>query len=536
VLNELIAQRYRIIGKAGEGALSVVYRAHDERLDRDVALKVLKEGPGLDRHAAERFDAEARAAARIQDVHVVAIYDVIKCELGRAIVMEFVDGPSLFERLKVCGTLQEAAVISYARQIAQALIAAHAGGVLHRDVKPGNVLLTSDDTVKVVDFGLVKALDGTGATLTQSGMFVGSVQYVSPEQAQGQQLSPASDLYSLGVLIYEMRAGTVPYPGESPVAIALAHVTNPPPTRKALERNMSPALAAIVERLLNKDPQRRYASAAELAAALDAISPASDLSRARSSANTEAPTIISPILRFKQARRRFAAPAGLAAFFASWRARAVPTMRERFATDRILLGRLIEKGRSLEGSDRRRAAIVACGILLILIALLAGPAVALVPNVYGKPLTQATALLTHSGLRASVRERPSRTLAPGIIVAQSPSAGSHLSRGSAVQIVESSGLPFVAVPRLTGLSVAAARQVLHQIDLQARLGAIVSDQPPYTIVEQAPSAGARLREGTAMMVVFAIPQAPPAYAQSAPYEAIAPRERRAKYRGHGPHG
>ncbi|HEV2261621.1 MAG TPA: serine/threonine-protein kinase, partial [Candidatus Rubrimentiphilum sp.] len=338
---KLVAKRYRIIAKKGEGALSIVYQAHDTVLERDVALKVLKTGPGIDAHAVERFDSEARSAARITDPHVAAIYDVIGSELGSAIVMEFVDGPSLAQRLKVVGALPEATAVRYARQIAQALAAAHAHGLVHRDVKPANVLLTANDEVKVVDFGLVKALDSTAATITGSGMLVGSVHYVSPEQAQGKAVSPASDLYSLGVVIYQMCSGDLPYGGESPVAIALAHVTNPVPSRRALEHVMSPGLALIVARLLEKDPARRYRSAGEVVNALDALTGEESKSV---SAAPDAPTIVTaiPVARTRnpiltqlrnRARnmdlRRLALATGCAILVATFLAFASPASRSR---------------------------------------------------------------------------------------------------------------------------------------------------------------------------------------------------------------
>ena len=469
-----VANRYRIIEVRGEGALSVVYRAHDTVLGRDVALKVLKSGPGLDRRAAERFDAEARTAARIVHPRIAAIYDVIDCELGRAIVMEYVDGPSLAERLKVCRALPEPTVMAYARQIAQALVAAHAQGVVHRDVKPGNVLLTSGDEVKVVDFGLVKALDGSTATLTQSGTFVGSVHYVSPEQAQGKTTTPASDLYSLGIVIYQMATGALPFAGDSPLAIALAHVTNKAPSRRDLEAAMSPGLAAIVARLLQKDPAKRYQSANDVLDALDGLSGAKPL--APEIAAVDAPTITAPIP-------------------------AVPPRRPTF------------------NPDRRAAAIVAgTALLVMLFLILARPAFAVLDDLRGHTAARARSILAQLGLRADVIARPSQTVRPGVIFAQSPAAGARLERGARVALTESSGIPLVSVPSIRGLSVTAAQRLLHRLHLQVRLGAAYSDAPVYTVVDQAPSAGTKVRLGTAMMVVFAIaPVAPyPVYDSGPP--------------------
>lgn len=491
---QLIAKRYRVIAKKGEGALSIVYRAHDTVLDRDVALKVLKSGPGLDRHAAERFDAEARAAARVVHPHVAAIYDVIECELGRAIVMEFIDGPSLAERLKVCGSLQEATTIGYARQIAQALAAAHALGLIHRDVKPGNALLTPGDEVKVVDFGLVKALDGTSATLTQSGMFVGSVHYVSPEQAQGKALSPASDLYSLGIIIYQMRTGHVPFGGEAPVAIALAHITNAVPSRRALEAAMSPGLATIVARLLQKDPARRYASAAEVVAALDDLSGQPAQTPAVAPVALDAPTVTTPIPVVPPRRPLIPAAAISAAAVSA----VLPRLRE---------------------VNVRRAAILAgSAILLLLFLIFAAPASAIVADVNGRSIAAARGMLAQSGLRTAVRTQPSEIVSPGVVMNERPGAGARLRPGATVQLVASSGPPFVTVPAMHGLPVNDARRELQQLKLQPRLGAQYSAAPQYTVIDQAPSAGTRVREGTGIVVVFAVQPQPvyPIYEDAGP--------------------
>ncbi|HEY8312648.1 MAG TPA: protein kinase, partial [Candidatus Baltobacteraceae bacterium] len=239
----------------------------------------------------QRFYLEARAAAKILDPHVVAVYDVVTEGTTHAIVMEYVDGRPLSERLKA-GPLPEPVAIDYARQAAQALQAAHAQGILHRDIKPANLLVSADGVLKVADFGLAKAAQPDDLTIVQPGHMIGSVHYFSPEQAQGKPLSPASDLYSLGVVLYQMRSGTVPFEGDSPVAVALAHVSTPAPSIDALHGTMSPALASIVHRLLAKDPRDRFASAAELD---DALARAQAAPSPTPAHGMDAPTIVTPM-------------------------------------------------------------------------------------------------------------------------------------------------------------------------------------------------------------------------------------------------
>jgi serine/threonine protein kinase len=266
----LLNGRYRLGSLLGEGAVGIVSRAWDEVLRRDVAVKMLKPAYASDERTVARFYAEARAAARLAHPHAVLVHDIVADRAWHAIVMEYVAGVSLERVLASEGRVGEARAVRYGREIAQALAAAHAGGLLHRDVKPSNVLITQNDGVKVADFGLAKAIVDVG-TSTEAGRLIGSASYVSPEQAQGLPLTPASDLYSLGVVLHRVVTGRLPFEGASPIAVAVAHVTAPAPAEYELAREMSPALASIVARLLRKVPAERYTSATELAAALAAI-------------------------------------------------------------------------------------------------------------------------------------------------------------------------------------------------------------------------------------------------------------------------
>lgn len=503
----LIANRYQLGRPLGEGALSVVYFAHDTTLQRDVALKVLKAGAGFDDSGMARFYAEARAAAKITDPHVVAIYDVLEAELGSAIVMEYVDGPSLAERLRVAGALPEHTAVKHAIEIAQALAAAHASGLVHRDIKPSNILLTKDDSVKVADFGLVKALDGSSATLTHSGMFAGSVHYVSPEQAQGKPLGPATDLYSLGIVLYQMLSGRVPFESNSPMATALAHVTQAAPRRRELESHMSPRLAAIVERLLQKDPSRRYASAADVAAELAS---SGDTPQAAAFQNDalDAPTIVAPhvqapppvqLFDAEEAKRK---AADLAAALALGREENVaPRLHEHAA-------RAHASARALP-LESRRLVLAAVGVaLIVLIALLSRPTVS-VANVRGQDQSQARAALAHLGLRPVIVPRASESVARGRVIGQDPRPGTRVRGNDAVTVIVSSGLPFVTVPAFTGMLIERAGPIVHRLKLDVRIGAQFSNAAANTIVVQAPGAGTRVREGTPIMLIISTgPQAP----------------------------
>jgi eukaryotic-like serine/threonine-protein kinase len=260
--------RYRLDRKLGEGGMATVYCGTDTVLRRRVAIKVLREQYAADQEFVRRFYQEAESAARLSHPNIVNTYDVGCEDHTYFIVMELVDGPSLAEIISADGKLPEPVAIDYATQIASGLAYAHRVGLLHRDIKPANVLVTKDDVVKLSDFGIARAVSQQTMTLTKPGLVMGSVYYMPPEQALGGELHEASDLYSLGVVLFQMLTGKLPFTGESPVSVALKHVHDPVPTIDGTKTGVSPALAAIVNKLLQKKPENRFASASELATAL----------------------------------------------------------------------------------------------------------------------------------------------------------------------------------------------------------------------------------------------------------------------------
>src|SRR3954462_5564817 len=258
--------RYRIERRIGSGGMADVYCAYDSQLGRQIALKMLHRRFARDQEFVERFRREASAAAGLQHPNVVGVFDRGEYDGTYYIAMEYLPGRTLKELIRDEAPLDQLRAIDYAIQILHAASFAHRRGVIHRDFKPHNVIVGADDRLKVTDFGIARA----GASeMTETGSIMGTAQYLSPEQAQGQRVGAPSDLYSIGVVLFEMRAARVPFGGDSAVSIALKHVSEPPPLLSSLRPDVNPRLEQAVGRALLKDPAQRYASADEFIAALE---------------------------------------------------------------------------------------------------------------------------------------------------------------------------------------------------------------------------------------------------------------------------
>lgn len=262
MIGRIFAERYELIEKIAEGGMARVYRARDLLLKRTVAVKVLKDQMTGDAAFIRRFEREAQSAAALSHPHIVNIYDVGEEEGTYFMVMEYVDGNNLKEYIREKGPLSAHEAVRITRKIAEALEKAHAAGVIHRDIKPQNILFSREGKVKVTDFGI--AIGGDGVTVTAGGEIIGSVQYISPEQARGGVAGKQSDLYSLGIVLYEMVTGKVPFTGDSPVAVAMKHIQEQIVPPRRLVDSIPEALEQIILKAVEKDSAERYSSAREL--------------------------------------------------------------------------------------------------------------------------------------------------------------------------------------------------------------------------------------------------------------------------------
>jgi predicted Ser/Thr protein kinase len=268
VVGELIADRYELEELVGSGGMSSVYRAHDRLLERSVALKILHEQYTRDDDYVERFLREARAVAQLTHPNIVTVIDRGEQDGRQFIVFEYVDGVNLKELVDEEGPLPVRDAIELSLQVARGLAFAHEQGLVHRDVKPQNVLLDGDGRAKVTDFGIARSLDVDGMTIT--GTIMGTSNYIAPEQARGQPVDEQTDVYSLGCVLYELLTGEVPYDGDNFVTVAMRHVNDPVPSVREVRDDVSPRLDWVVQRAMAKDHQDRFASMNEFAAELEA--------------------------------------------------------------------------------------------------------------------------------------------------------------------------------------------------------------------------------------------------------------------------
>ncbi|HEU4449086.1 MAG TPA: Stk1 family PASTA domain-containing Ser/Thr kinase [Gaiellaceae bacterium] len=503
LINTLFDGRYRILRKLGAGGMANVYLAEDEDLGRRVAIKILNDRYATDDLFIERFRREAKSAAGLSHPNIVSIYDRGEAEGTYYIAMEVIEGRSLKELIITRGALPVDAAIGYAKQLLEALRFAHRHGIIHRDIKPHNVLVSADQHVKaneprlkVTDFGIARH----GASqMTEAGSIMGTAQYLSPEQARGAPVTAASDLYSAGVVLYEMLTGKVPFTGDSAIEIAMKHVNELPTPPSRLRGEIPPELDQIVLRALAKEPEDRYQTAEELIEDLERVEAGLPISRATATAATallaaspaadatevlasDGPTrVVPPPTAPLPPRPPSYPPAGYD--------EPPPRKRRRWAPWLLVL--LLLAAAALAGWWAYNE---------IQDQLEASEPVG-VPLVEGLQRERAVNVIERAGLEAVVEEEPSLEFDPGIVMEQSPRAGSRIPRGDPVTIVVSTGPRTVEVPRVVGLSFEEAVAALEQAGLEWRREDVFSDRrDPGVVASQDPKAGTEVEEQTEVLI------------------------------------
>jgi beta-lactam-binding protein with PASTA domain/tRNA A-37 threonylcarbamoyl transferase component Bud32 len=521
--------RYRVLHRLGSGGMAEVYCAQDLQLGRKVALKILYRRFAEDGEFVERFRREASSAAGLQHQHVVAVYDRGEYDGTYYIAMEYLEGRSLKTIVQQEAPLELDRAIDLIIQVLRAARFAHRRGIIHRDLKPHNVIVDDNGRAKVTDFGIARA----GASdMTQTGSIMGTAQYLSPEQAQGHAVSAASDIYSIGIMLYELLTGRVPFDGESAVTVALKQVNERPVPPSALNPAVTPELEEVVMRALEKDPARRFPDADAFISALQAA-------RDGTATAVLAPVAAAPLdppseayaypeepLPPREEREGgrwwlwvlavLVAGLGLAAvlLLPGTQKVAVPTVvgadqanaeaklrQDGFRVDTTQKTAEQPQGQVI-GQDPTGGTRAKKGSTVTL-TVSGGPAQVAVPQVVGLTVSSARARLQKAGLEPSEREENSDTVLEGKVVSVSPSEGAKVDKGSSVTLVVSSGKPQAAVPDVTGKSFDEAQSTLQAAGFKVTRTNKESEKDPGTVLAQDPKSGKQVDSGTTVALTVA---------------------------------
>jgi serine/threonine-protein kinase len=458
----LLGGRYQLGETIGVGGMAEVFRGLDVRLGRDVAVKVLRADLARDPSFQQRFRREAQSAASLNAPCIVSVYDTGEDAGVPYIVMEYVDGRTLRDVLQTEGRLLPQRALEVVADICAALDVAHGAGIVHRDIKPANVMLTSRGEVKVMDFGIARAVADTSSTMTQTAAVIGTAAYLSPEQARGEHVDARSDIYSTGCLLYELVTGNPPFTGDSPVAVAYQHVREDPTPPSAYDESMPAAVDSVVLKAMAKNPANRYQSADEMR---------EDLLRAAAGE----PVLATPFLPEVQTT---VVPAGLR----QPRERRRGPLLALFAAVLLAVAVLV--------------AFVVKGLLGNDSGLISTPAVV------GMSQQQATAQLANDGLAVGDVAQKFDPKPAGTVIAQSPEAGFLIGKGGQVSLVVSKGLEMTVVPQVIGLSQDEATAQLK--DAKLLVGQVIPrdvNLPAGQVLAMQPAPGTQLAAGSKVTLV-----------------------------------
>ncbi|WP_034591565.1 Stk1 family PASTA domain-containing Ser/Thr kinase, partial [Hamadaea tsunoensis] len=476
----LLGGRYQVGELLGYGGMAEVHRGRDLRLGRDVAIKMLRTDLARDNTFQMRFRREAQNAAALNHPAIVAVYDTgeergATNEVLPYIVMEFVAGRTLKEVLAAEGRLMPRRALEITADICAALEFSHRHGIIHRDIKPGNVMLTPNGQVKVMDFGIARALASGATTMTQTSAVIGTAQYLSPEQARGEAVDARSDVYAAGCVLFELLCGHPPFVGDSPVAVAYQHVREDPRPPSTSNRDVTPDIDAIVLKALAKNPANRYQSAAEMRA---------DLLRAASGR----PVLATPVLREEETVPMTAAP----------------------RTNGNRNGARVGNGKRKRTSGAAIAVLSFLGVLAVVavaagLILLNQPTKVDVPRVVGMTKDQAEAMLKHDNFGIAYgAPDTSADCDKDRVVSQTPPGGQKAEERSTVTVVLCTGPGTTKVPPLVNLSRSDAEAALAGAGLQAKFVPVDSEKPKDQVLSSNPAPGTSVERGSTVEVAISL--------------------------------
>lgn len=477
--------RYKLTERVGLGGMAEVYRAEDNVLGRTVAVKVMLPQYAADPTFTKRFRQEAASAANLQSPYIVSIYDWGLDGETYYIVMEFLRGTDLKTAIKERGAINQRKAAEIGSQVAQALSVAHAGGIIHRDIKPQNIMIQPDGNIKVMDFGIARAGD---AGLSQTATVLGTAHYVSPEQAQGKELTGASDIYSLGVVLYEATTGKLPFDGQDAVSVAVKQVNELPASPSTINPNIDPALEAIIMKAMEKDPERRFKDASEMRHILNdylagrPVNLGDDISGLKTQvmggvAPVNGTAVMNPVGGANGDAGR-------------------TTVNKAYAADANDEGKKKSKRNVVIGVVVALLAVI--GIVAAAMALGGNQEMVNVPDVSNKPIAEARSELQAAGFTIGTEtEVYNPDVEAGNVVSTDPAAGVQAAKGSSVNITISKGTEQVTVPDLRGMSADEAQRVLASYGLNGQQGDTVfsDDVEENRVAQQDITAGTTAYKG-----------------------------------------
>ncbi len=500
-IGSILGGRYRLVELLGQGGMATIFRATDSQLGRDVAVKVLRPEYGRDPDFITRFRMEAQAVASLNSPNIVAVHDFGMDPAGPFIVMDYVDGEDLATLLRRTGPLPPAQSARIASEVAHALAAAHARGIIHRDIKPGNVLLAQNGRVLVTDFGIARAI--AEAQMTLPGTALGSVQYMSPEQARGETSTERSDIYSLGVVLFEMLAGRRPFEGDSAAAIAVARLTPPVPMPSVYRAGIPPVLEAICRKAMAIDPAERFQSANAMADALD-----DELAdRAAGAAGPPPRAAVGGATVAGVARANPPIPYSPDAYAGAGSGTPPP------APPPAPPSRAADEGGGGPGPWAWVAGLLGLGILaavgFLAFRLLTGgstpaPEQVVVPNFVGQTLDQARPLADAKGLVIVTTKFVKGTEPEGTITEQDPLPDAKVDKGATVNVTVVSGQALVGIPDVRNLTQSEALKALIEARLSpgAMSDAFDVSVPAGSVISTSPPIGTQVAAGTTVDYVL----------------------------------